>query len=282
MSWSEDSVASEVCRILILCKTYPSPSAKYAETSCVAGMDDEGRLIRLYPVPFRLIGDDRQFRKWQWITARLEKSRNDNRPESHKLYVDTLDCDATELSTAHQWQMRRPWLEKLPVFEDFADVQRARQASGTTLALVKPARVLGLDITPVSNPAWTDDEKAKLIRLQQQCDLFDDSDTRTLAQLRKLPYDFHYRYECQTPDGLVEHRHKIVDWEIGALYWNVHRRHGKAWETPFRDKLENFLPAQDLMFLMGTIHRFPDQWLIISLIYPPKQPPSQELQGSLF
>ena len=30
-------------RILILCKTYPSPSAKYAETSCVAGMDEEGK-----------------------------------------------------------------------------------------------------------------------------------------------------------------------------------------------------------------------------------------------
>jgi hypothetical protein len=42
-------------RILILCKTYPSPSAKYAETSCVAGMDEHGNLIRLYPVPFRLI-----------------------------------------------------------------------------------------------------------------------------------------------------------------------------------------------------------------------------------
>jgi hypothetical protein len=36
------------------------------------------------------------------------------------------------------------------------------------------------------------------------------------------------------------------------------------------------------MFLMGTIHRFPDQWLIVSLIYPPK-PTLQELaQRSLF
>lgn len=35
-------------RLLILCKTYPSPSAKYVETSCVAGMDENGRLIRLF------------------------------------------------------------------------------------------------------------------------------------------------------------------------------------------------------------------------------------------
>jgi hypothetical protein len=36
------------------------------------------------------------------------------------------------------------------------------------------------------------------------------------------------------------------------------------------------------MFLMGTIHRFPNQWLIVSLIYPPKLPTEPPRQGSLF
>lgn len=150
------------------------------------------------------------------------------------------------------------------------------------MALLRPGRIVKLDITPVSSPEWTEDEKANLVRLQQQEDLFDDTDKKSVAQLRKLPYDFHYRYECQTSEGLKAFRHKIVDWEIGALYWNVHRRHGAHWEKPFREKLEAFLPAQDLMFLLGTIHRFPDQWLVVSLIYPPKQRPWQELQESLF
>jgi hypothetical protein len=35
------------------------------------------------------------------------------------------------------------------------------------------------------------------------------------------------------------------------------------------------------VFLMGTIHRFPNQWLIVSLIYPPKQQTSEPLQQSL-
>ena len=82
-------MASFTERVLILCKTYPSPSAKYAETSCVAGMTEDGRLIRLYPVPFRLVSDDQQFKKWQWITARFEKARDDHRPESHRVFVDT-------------------------------------------------------------------------------------------------------------------------------------------------------------------------------------------------
>lgn len=68
--------------ILILCKTYPSPSGKYAETTCVAGMDERGRLVRLFPVPFRLIAKDQQFKKWQWIKAKVEKAKKDHRPES--------------------------------------------------------------------------------------------------------------------------------------------------------------------------------------------------------
>jgi hypothetical protein len=69
----------------------------------------------------------------------------------------------------------------------------------------------------------------------------------------------------------AEWRHKISDWEAGALYWNVARNHGEDWQTPFRKKLERELLQRDLMFLMGTLHRFPEQGLIVSLIYPPKR-----------
>jgi len=69
-----------------------------------------------------------------------------------------------------------------------------------------------------------------------------------------------------------ENRLKIVDWEAGALFWNVQRRHGDHWQPAFRDKFGKALPASDLKLLLGTIDRFPDQWLIVSVIYPPKLP----------
>ena len=72
-------MATDHQRILILCKTYPSPSARYVETSCVAGMAEDGRLVRLFPVPFRLVEDDQQFKKWQWITARIRRAQDDVR-----------------------------------------------------------------------------------------------------------------------------------------------------------------------------------------------------------
>ncbi|WP_211114121.1 hypothetical protein, partial [Skermanella aerolata] len=59
----------------------------------MAGMMEDGTLIRLFPVPFRLINDSQQFKKWQWITARVVKSKVDHRPESHRIFVDTITCE---------------------------------------------------------------------------------------------------------------------------------------------------------------------------------------------
>lgn len=277
-------MVSRIERILILCKTYPSPSARYTETSCVAGIDEAGALIRIYPMPFRIVNDDQQFKKWQWVTARIEKANADHRPESHKIYVDTIDCTEAPLPAGDKgWALRRQWLSKINLFTDFGAVEAARIANGNTLALLQPARILGLDIKKSAVPNWTEEEKIKLLQMQSQGDLFNgDDEAKSLKLLRKIPYDFHYRYECTVNGKKIEYRHKLVDWEVGALYLNVERAHGKNWEAPFRKKLEEELPAHDLMFLLGTIHRFPDQWLIVSLIYPPKRPPEAANQLSLF
>lgn len=245
-------------------------------------MDEFGRFVRLYPVPFRLISDEQQFRKWQWVSARVEKAGNDHRPESHKLFVDTIEIEGDPLSTKDNWKDRRRWIDKLPILSSFGEAEAARITDGTTLVLIRPSRILGLDIKATDAPEWTVDEKEKLLKLQNQGDLFDSTDSKSLKLLRKIPFDFHYRYECETPEGVAVYKHKIVDWEIGALFWNVYRMHKDSWEAPFRAKLEQELPSADLLFLLGTIHRFPDQWLIVSLIYPPKQRPEAERQTALF
>lgn len=268
-------------RILVLCKTYPSPSEKHAETSCVAGMTAGGDLIRLFPVPFRLIRDDQQFKKWQWISAQVYKANNDRRPESHKIYVDTISLDGEPLSRARDWDLRRREIDKLPLFTDFAELDSRREADGITLGLVRPSKVLGLDITAVDEAEWTEGELRKLVQHQQQAGLFDDEDAGVLQTLRKLPFSFHYRYECEVGGETRSYRHKIADWEIGALYWNCRKRYDDDWERPLREKIEQKLPGADLMFLMGTIHRFPDQWLIVSLIYPPRRRAGSPMQAEL-
>jgi len=275
-------MVTKIERILILAKTYPSPSAKHTETSCVAGINEAGELRRLYPVPFRLISGDQQFKKWQWIRVRIEKSPADHRPESHRIFVDTIQIEDI-ISTEKQWALRRPWMEKLSSFGNFSVLDAARERDGISLALLRPKRLVRLEITPADNSDWTDEELAKLLQEQNQGNLFDqDEERKQLKLLKKLPFEFHYHYACDTPDGERIYKHKIVDWEVGMLFWNCKRNHGDAWEAPFRAKLETSLTEKDLMFMMGNIHRFQHQWLVISLMYPPKRVPVDERQQALF
>lgn len=268
-------------RILILCKTYPSPSARHVETSCVAGIDESGQLVRLFPVPFRLITDEQQFRKWQWINARIRKATDDHRPESHRISVDTIQTLGDPLSTRDAWAERRLAIDAVEVFDDFDALEAARQNTGMTLGLLRPGRLVDLVISKSSSADWTPDEIAKLMQAQNQGSLFDqDAEQRSLKLLKKLPFDFHYQYEC-TVDGITKiHKHKLADWEAGALYWNIHRR--ADWEAAFRQKWLTEFAQRDVLFLMGTIHRFPNQWLIVSVLYPPKLPPEVLDQGRLF
>lgn len=57
-------------RLLILTKTYPAPSAKHREISCVAAINGDGQFRRLYPLPFRLLEGDLKFKKWEWKRPR--------------------------------------------------------------------------------------------------------------------------------------------------------------------------------------------------------------------
>ncbi len=212
----------------------------------------------------------------------IERAAGDRRPESHKLFVDTINFGGEPLSTAKGWHARRDALSRLKVFHDFGALDGDRLAAGTTLGLVRPSRIVALEVTATSKPEWTEHEKAKLLQSERQGGLFNDADAKALTTLRKLPFDFHYRYVCHFDGVSREYQHKIADWEAGALYWNCRQRHGDGWEQPFRSKLESQLPAADLIVLMGTIHRFPDQWLIVSLIYPPKQQTKHTDQKSLF
>ena len=254
--------------LLILTKTYPEPSAKYRETTCVAALTREGALKRIFPVRFRYFSGEQQFKKWEWINVNTKKSNDDHRPESFKIDFDSvIERTGEKVDTKNDWAQRMPWLSP-HIVSNFAALEERRQASGETLGIIRPHRVLDLEITSVKETEWTEKEKAKL----QSEGLFD-TDEHKRPLLRKLPFTFHYRYECETPNGVQVLRHMITDWEAGALFWNCLRSHGDNWEVPFRQKIEEELPSKDLMFLLGTVHRFPDQWLIVGLFYPPKPKP---------
>ncbi len=72
-------------KVLIWGKTYPELSKQYDETVCTAGCLEDGSPIRLYPVPFRSLDIDSQFKLYNWVEVDIVKNQKDNRPESYKL-----------------------------------------------------------------------------------------------------------------------------------------------------------------------------------------------------
>lgn len=260
----------ETERLLILANTYPNPSRKYRETNCVAAVTDAGEMRRLYPIPFRLLDDENRFTKWEWIHARTIRASADKRPESHRIDTDSIQRGQGQIDTTDGWINRLSWVRPHMV-QSLAALEARRLASGETLGVIGPVELLGLEIVAEKEPDWTADELAKL----QQDGLFDSDIVRGRVPLRKLPYRFYYNYKV----GGEISRSLLTDWEIGSLFWRCWRDYGNAWEAKVREKLESEFAQKDLLFLMGTVHRFPDRWLIVSLIYPPQGAFSQ---GSLF
>src|SRR5436305_10351583 len=93
-------------RVLITVRTYPVPAQKGIEVSCTGGITDDGKWIRLFPVPYRFLADDKRFTKYQWITVSATKPTTDTRPESFTPNLDTLKI-GDRLSTADNWRTRR-------------------------------------------------------------------------------------------------------------------------------------------------------------------------------
>ena len=85
-------MASQITeRILVVVKTYPVASTRYVELACTAGFNEDGSWVRLYPIPFRLLELEKQYKKYQWITVNLKKNKKDFRPESFSVDSDSIE-----------------------------------------------------------------------------------------------------------------------------------------------------------------------------------------------
>ena len=100
-------VAPKVKRVLITVKAYPNPSKKYQETVCVAGIDIENHeWIRLYPVPYRDLDQNKKFKKYTIIKVKVIKAKDDKRPESYKVDPNSIQIEEF-LDTKDKWERRK-------------------------------------------------------------------------------------------------------------------------------------------------------------------------------
>jgi len=269
-------------KVLITVMTYPTLSKNHLETVCTAGFKEDGSWIRIYPVPHRLLGWNKKYRKWQYIEVDLEKNLKDSRPESYHIRdIDTLKVIDKEDNGKVDWSSRMSWIKKgKKIYDDMSEILQHTKEGEMSLAVLKPTEFIGFEVEKEKD---LNDYNRRLKEIQKkyeadqmQLSLFEDktSANSTFEFAKKIPYKFYYKFK--TKDGIVR-RLMIEDWEIGMLYLKC-LKNGIAENEAIRkvrEKYEGFIKDRDVYLLIGTQYKWQnmnakDPYVIIGVFYPPK------------
>ena len=263
-------------RILVAAKTYPTLSFMHGETVCTAGVRQDGSWVRIYPVPFRRLEEEQQYRKFDWIECDLVRSRKDRRPETHHPADLKQLRPVGHIGTGHNWRNRRQLLlQTAKVYTSLQLLIDAAKANTLSLALFKPTKVSRF-VWEEEEREWDQTKVAKARNATRQEELFsEEAWRRTFKLLPKLPYGFSYKFEDE--EGRPS-KMQILDWEIGALFWKCLRRHGNSEELALekvRVKYEDQFLKTDLHFFLGTTLQFhsvaPNPWVIVGVFPIPHE-----------
>jgi hypothetical protein len=257
--------------LIPLVKAYPALSRTYGEVSCIAGVEmtaNGPRWIRLYPVPFRSLEDDKQFRKYQAVRVRAAAHSGDRRPETRRPDLDSIEVLGDPLSSSNGWAQRRRFVEPL-MAASMCEIIRRQRRDRTSLGVFRPRQVIDLEFEPAS----VDEGKRQIAKAwKAQTSLLDGlgSDERVsqLRELEQAPWTVKYRYACDDA-GCRTHTQSIIDWEIARFYRRV--RHFDDWRDRMKAKWIGELCGadRDTAFFVGNMHQHPGSFLVLGVWWPP-------------
>jgi hypothetical protein len=272
-------------KVLITVTAYPLPSRSYDELVCTAGLLEDGKWIRIYPVPLKFLmgirkeGNLESF-KYNWIELDLKKRTDDFRPESYSpVKYDFSDVNVIKrIDTKNNWEERKKHC-LTNVYTNLTKlINDSKEPTNISLAVFKPTKVLDFVIENDARE-WRDE----WIEIRKQGDLFQDITMDPKKTIRKVPYKFYYKF---VDDEGKESRLMIEDWEIGQLYWNC-LKDSKNDEQVALQKVKNkffnvLAMDRDLYLFLGTtkewhMRRANNPFVIVGVFYP-----KIETQQSLF
>jgi len=262
-------------KVLIAVKTYPTLASKYDELVCTAGFREDGTWVRIYPIPFRKLDYDKQYRKYDWIEIDLIRNESDFRPESYRPYsIESAIHIVGHLETTNNWQLRKEIVLNNVYSNLSALISDAKnELKRISLAVFKPTFIVDF----ICERTQRDWDQAKLAHLQakaQQLNLFANSDN-PFEVVDKVPYKFSYVF---VDDEGRESTLMIEDWETGQLYWNCLKKYDgnekKACADVKNRYFQDFAKTKDLYFYLGTTRNFhlvaPNPFIIIGTFHPKK------------
>jgi len=256
-------MSSEKKKILIVVKTYPTPSTRYREIVCTAGVDEDGNWIRLYPIDYRDRDYCQWYRKYQWIEVEVQKHTQDPRPESYRPIGDIKIITSKPIPTTNNWAERKRYVLKKRNVKTMCWLNGQQQKT-ISLALIKPKEILNFSWEETSNE-WTPKQKQAM----EQMHLFDKNRPEKL--LERIPYKFFYHFYCQETN-CRGHKMMIEDWEVCELFRKMRDKYGE--KKALEKVKEKFLckicsPERDTYFIVGTVLKY-GKWIIIGTFWPPK------------
>jgi hypothetical protein len=250
--------------VLITVKAYPNPSSTYTETVCVAGIrldTDPHEWVRLYPVQFRMLPKEKQFKKYDIVRLRAVKTTSDPRPESYKLITDSIEVIDHIPHDTH-WAERMPILKSVEV-SSMCELQRLQAERGTSLGFFKPGQITDFFWTETSSE-WSDGQLGSLGQGNLLCE--------SAPTLEKIPYDFRFRFRCDDPNCNIKHRGKLIDWEVGQLWRRLNGRPEEVRLAEMRARwFDQICSAKrDTYFYAGTVANHPTKFVLLGAVYPRK------------
>lgn len=260
--------------ILIWAKTYPELSSKYLETVCTAGMLPSGKPLRLYPIPYRYLGGDKeQFSLYQWITADIQKKNDDYRPESFRIDCGSIEAGEVIHPTKDEWGKRAEFMfrDSAWQFESVEDLQKAQKERGTSIGVVAPREIKKVEVVKRSE----DEEKSfeqKLAEVRKiqaakraQINMFEEALPAEMKNLEFMKYRVQVSWLCPNAE-CGGHRMQVLDWGLCELQ----RRDGDEKALSRMKELCN-LDKYDLKFFLGNLFMHPASFLIVGMWYPKRQ-----------
>lgn len=255
-------------RVLVTVKAAPNPSATHGETVCVAGvrLGDVGPTgwIRLYPINFRHLPKDTEtFAKYDIVSVDCVPAR-EPRLESWRPHMSTLRVE----THVPPWRKRRELLQ--PMIDDSmcrirdsaADDPRSR-----SLALVRPAEVIGFRLEP--HPGWTRDEQAKIDAYVNQLEFDVFSDAQDKTPLVAPRFRGFYTWRCGDA-ACRTHEQSIIDWELVALQRHLWNRSDEEMRAALRQRFFDELCSadNDVAFYVGNQAKRLQTFSILGVYYP--------------
>lgn len=247
-------------QILVVVKAYPSPSKKYGETVCCAGVELEtNKWIRLYPIPFRDLDSSQKFKKYSIIKVSCYKAPDDHRVESFKVDSDSINI-ITHLDTKDNWGERGKIV--LPTASSSFCEIHSRAKNNKSLGMFKPYRI---------DFSWKKIGTA-YDRKRESCYSQLSFFNKKKKAIEEIPFDFYYHFKCGNASHCPEHKLPILDWEIGQAYRDW--RYNYSSEAVLLQKIkERWLERMcnennDVYFYVGNMKRFKDQFMVLGVFYP--------------